>query len=157
MPFPKLSRRQFAKIMGWSTLGISEAAGVRRADAQVLPAGSRGAPPGFPNGFQWGTATSSYQIEGAVIEDDRGPSIWDLFVRKPGAISDHSTGDTACDHYHRYKEDAQLMKALGAEASRFSIAWPRIFPDGTGTPNPKGLDFYDRLLDELLANGHEPL
>src|SRR5258708_4172761 len=162
MPFLKLSRRQFAKmqfskILGWSTLGMSAATGARGADAQAdLPQESRSAQPGFPNGFRWGTATSSYQIEGAVNEDGRGPSIWDLFAQKPGTITDRSTGDTADDHYHRYKEDVQLMKALGAKAYRFSIAWPRVFPDGTGTPNPKGLDFYDRLLDELSANGIEP-
>ena len=107
-------------------------------------------------GFLWGTATSSYQIEGAVNEDGRGPSIWDRFTHTPGTIADRSNGDTATDHYHRYKEDVQLMKALGARAYRFSIAWPRVFPQGAGTPNPKGLDFYNRLLDELLANGIEP-
>ena len=144
-------------MMGWSTLGIPGAIGARVAAAQTaLPNESRTAPPGFPNGFLWGTATSSYQIEGAVNADGRGPSIWDTFTRQPGAISDKSTGEVACDHYHRYKEDVALMKALGAKAYRFSIAWPRVFPDGTGTPNPKGLDFYDRLLDELLANGLEP-
>jgi beta-glucosidase len=162
MPLLKFSRRQFAKIqfskiLGWSTLGLSDATAARRADAQAaLPRESRTAPPGFPNGFLWGTATSAYQIEGAVNEDGRGPSIWDLFTHQPGTISDRSTGDTADDHYHRYKEDVQLMKALGAKAYRFSIAWPRVFPDGTGTPNPKGLDFYNRLLDELSANGIEP-
>lgn len=143
--------------MAWSALGIPGAIGARDAAAQTtLPNESRGALPGFPKDFLWGTATSSYQIEGAVNEDGRGQSIWDTFTRKPGAISDKSTGDIACDHYHRYKEDVQLMKSLGAKAYRFSIAWPRVFPDGAGTPNPKGLDFYDRLLDELLANGIEP-
>src|SRR5881227_922351 len=111
MSFLKLSRRQFAKILGWSTLGMSGVTGARGADAQAdLPGNEH--PPGFPNGFLWGTATSSYQIEGAVNEDGRGPSIWDLFAHKPGTISDRSTGDAACDHYHRYKEDVQLMKAL---------------------------------------------
>ena len=157
MSFLKSSRRQFAKMIGWSTLGIPGAIGARDAAAQTaLPNESRTAPPGFPSGFQWGTATSSYQIEGAVNADGRGPSIWDTFTRQPGAISDKSTGDVACDHYHRYKEDVQLMKALGAKAYRFSIAWPRVFPDGTGKPNPRGLDFYDRLLDELSAAGIEP-
>ena len=89
-------------------------------------------------------------------EDGRGPSIWDSFCRKPEAIADRSNGDIATDHYHRYKEDIQLMKALGTKAYRFSIAWPRVFPEGTGTPNPKGLDFYNRLVDELLANGIQP-
>ena len=111
----------------------------------------------FPADFTWGAATAAYQIEGAVNEDGRGPSIWDRFVQLPGMISDRSTGDTACDHFHRYKEDVQLMKALGTKAYRFSIAWPRVFPEGVGTPNPKGLDFYNRLVDELLANGIAPL
>ena len=110
----------------------------------------------FPRGFLWGTATASYQIEGAVNEDGRGPSIWDTFSHTPGKIADGSTGDVAVDHYHRYKEDVQLMKALGTKTYRFSIAWPRVFPQGTGAPNPKGLAFYDRLIDELLANGITP-
>ncbi len=118
--------------------------------------GNRGPDPGFPGDFIWGTATSSYQIEGAVNDDGRGPSIWDRFTRINGKILDHSNADVANDHYHRYKEDVQLIKALGVKAYRFSIAWPRIFPKGTGTPNPKGLDFYNRLVDELLANGIEP-
>lgn len=162
MPLLKFSRRKFAKIqflnvLGWSALGPSTSVPARGAAAQTDQRGeNKPAPPGFPNGFLWGTATSSYQIEGAVNEEGRGPSIWDLFVRQPGTVSDNSTGDVACDHYHRYKEDVQLMKTLGAKAYRFSIAWPRVFPDGAGRPNPKGLDFYDRLLDELLANGIEP-
>ena len=109
---------------------------------------------GFPNGFLWGTATSAYQIEGAVNEDGRGPSIWDRFAHTPGTISDRSNGDTATDHFHLYKEDIQLMKALGAKAYRFSIAWPRVFPEGAGSPNPKGLDFYNRLLDELCGKAY---
>jgi beta-glucosidase len=110
----------------------------------------------FPRGFRWGTATSAYQIEGAVSEDGRGPSIWDTFCKEPGRIRDGSNGDVSCDHYHRYKEDVALMKRLGAQTYRFSIAWPRIFPAGRGKPNPAGLAFYDRLVDELLANGIEP-
>jgi beta-glucosidase len=110
----------------------------------------------FPRGFLWGTATASYQIEGAVKKDGRGPSIWDTFSHTPGKVKDGATGDVAVDHYHRYKEDVALMRALGVESYRFSIAWPRVFPQGAGTPNPKGLDFYDRLIDELLANGIEP-
>jgi beta-glucosidase len=111
----------------------------------------------FPQGFLWGTATSAYQIEGAVHEDGRGPSIWDTFAHTPGKIRDGTSGDVAIDHYHRYREDVQLLKALGAAAYRFSIAWPRVFPSGTGTPNPKGLDFYSKLVDELIANGIQPL
>ena len=118
------------------------------------PIGRRRA--GFPKDFLWGTATSAYQIEGAVNEDGRGRSIWDTFSHTPGKIEDHSNGDRANDHYHLYKEDVGLIKQLGAKAYRFSIAWPRIFPEGTGAPNLKGLDFYNRLVDELLANGIEP-
>jgi beta-glucosidase len=110
----------------------------------------------FPKGFLWGTATSAYQIEGAVHEDGRGPSIWDTFAHTPGKIKDGTNGDVAIDHYHRYREDVQSLKALGTAAYRFSMAWPRVFPDGTGTPNPKGLDFYNKLIDELIANGIEP-
>jgi beta-glucosidase len=110
----------------------------------------------FPKGFFWGTATSSYQIEGAADEDGKGKSIWDTFAHTPGKIKDGSTGDVANDHYHRYKEDVKLMKDLGATAYRFSICWPRIFPNGTGEPNAKGLDFYSRLVDELLAAGIAP-
>src|SRR5262245_52248931 len=98
----------------------------------------------FPNDFYWGTATSSYQIEGAWKEDGKGPSIWDTYAHTPGNIRDGSTGDVANDHYHRYKEDVALMKDIGANAYRFSISWPRIFPEGTGQPNAKGLDFYNR-------------
>jgi beta-glucosidase/6-phospho-beta-glucosidase/beta-galactosidase len=110
----------------------------------------------FPDGFLWGTATAAYQVEGALDEDGRGASIWDSYAHTPGHIADGSNADVTVDHYHRYRDDVQLMKALGATAYRFSIAWPRIFADGTGTPNPKGLDFYSRLVDKLLANGIEP-
>ncbi len=157
MSLIKITRRKFTEIAGWSALGISQSsAQTSQADLGKETSPGRSAAPGFPNGFLWGTATSSYQIEGAVNEDGRGPSIWDIHSHRPGTISDRSTGDTADDHYHLYKQDVQLMKALGARAYRFSIAWPRVFPEGTGTPNPKGLDFYDRLLDELMANGIEP-
>jgi beta-glucosidase len=111
---------------------------------------------GFPEGFRWGTATSAYQIEGATQEDGRGPSIWDTFSRLPGKIRDGANAEVADDHYHLYKEDVALMKALGASTYRFSIAWPRLFPEGRGVPNAKGLAFYDRLVDELLANGIVP-
>lgn len=110
----------------------------------------------FPRGFQWGVATSSYQIEGAWNEDGKGPSIWDTYAHTPGNIKNNDTGDEANDHYHRYKEDVALMKDIGATAYRFSIAWPRIFPQGSGQPNAKGLDFYNRLVDELKAAGIEP-
>jgi beta-glucosidase len=110
----------------------------------------------FPQGFLWGAATSAYQIEGAWDEDEKGESIWDRFVRIPGRIEWGENGDVACDHYHRYREDVALMKSLGLKAYRFSISWPRIFPKGKGPLNAKGLDFYDRLVDELLAAGISP-
>src|SRR5262245_978287 len=110
----------------------------------------------FPDGFQWGVATSSYQIEGAWDEDGKGVSIWDTFSHTPGKIKNDDNGDVANDHYHRYEEDVALMKDLGATAYRFSIAWPRIFPDGIGEPNQKGVDFYRRLTDPLLAAGIAP-
>lgn len=110
----------------------------------------------FPTGFRWGCATSSYQIEGAVNEDGRGQSIWDIFSHTPGKIANNENGDVACDSYNRYRDDTQLLKALGANAYRFSIAWPRIFPAGRGKPNSKGVDHYNRLVDNLLENGIEP-
>lgn len=109
----------------------------------------------FPDGFVWGVATASYQIEGAVTEDGRTPSIWDTFSHTPGAVMDEDTGDVACDHYHRMPEDVALMKRLQATSYRFSVAWPRVRPDA-GPVNPAGLAFYDRLVDELLAHGVAP-
>ncbi|WP_239542885.1 GH1 family beta-glucosidase [Micromonospora terminaliae] len=113
--------------------------------------------PEFPAGFRWGVSTSAYQIEGAVAADGRGPSIWDTFAHSPGRIVDGSTGDEACDHYHRYAEDVGLLAGLGVSAYRFSVAWPRVQPTGTGAANPAGLDFYDRLVDALLAAGVDPV
>jgi beta-glucosidase len=110
----------------------------------------------FPAGFFWGTATSAYQIEGAWNEDGKGPSIWDTFAHTPGKIANGDTGDVANNHYHRYKEDVALMKDIGATAYRFSISWPRIFPEGAGQPNAEGLDFYSRLVDALVAAGIAP-
>src|SRR5262245_58109381 len=110
----------------------------------------------FPKGFYWGVGTSSYQIEGAWKEDGKGLSIWDTYAHQPGNIRNNDTGDVANDHYHRYKEDVALMKDMGANAYRFSIAWPRIFAEGTGKANTNGLDFYSRLVDELKAAGIEP-
>jgi beta-glucosidase len=148
--FARFSRRQFAKLAGLSALTMAATPLRAQQGADPHP------PARFPDGFLWGTATSSYQIEGAVDEDGRGRSIWDTFAHTPGKIADGSNADRANDHYHRYKEDVGLIKQLGVKAYRFSIAWPRVFPEGTGAPNPKGLDFYDRLVDELLANGIEP-
>ena len=128
--FGKYSRRHFAKLAGFSALGMA-ASPARSEDGEA----ARGhAPASFPDGFIWGTATSAYQIEGAVNEDGRGRSIWDTFAHTPGKIGDRSTADRANDHYHRYKEDVALMKGLGATAYRFSIAWPRVFPNGDGVP-----------------------
>jgi len=106
--------------------------------------------------FTWGVSTSSYQIEGAASEGGRGPSIWDTFSRIPGAVANGDTGDVACDHYHRYEEDLDLMKWLGVDAYHFSNAWPRVLPNATGALNKVGLDFYDRLIDGALARGIEP-
>ena len=110
----------------------------------------------FPPGFVLGTATAAYQIEGAVAEDGRGPSIWDTFSHTPGAIRGGDTGDVACDSYHRYAEDVRLLAGLGTQAYRFSISWPRVQPDGRGQVNPAGLDHYSRLVDALLAAGIAP-
>src|SRR3954447_20240039 len=111
---------------------------------------------GLPPTFQWGVATSAYQIEGAASEDGRTPSIWDTFCRKPGAVHNGDHGDVACDHYHRMPQDVALIKSLGVDAYRFSVSWPRVQPGGRGPANPAGLAFYDRLVDELLANGIDP-
>ncbi|MFX1556888.1 MAG: GH1 family beta-glucosidase [Promethearchaeota archaeon] len=110
----------------------------------------------FPADFIWGAATSSYQIEGAWDEDGKGESVWDRLSHTPGKVKNGDTGDVACDHYHRYKEDVQMMKEIGLNAYRFSVSWPRIFPTGKGKINQKGVEFYDNLIDELLENGIEP-
>jgi beta-glucosidase len=110
----------------------------------------------LPADFRWGVATSAYQIEGAVAEDGRTDSIWDVFCRKPGAIDNGENGDVACDHYHRMPQDVAIIKELGVDAYRFSVAWPRVQPGGRGPVNPAGLDFYDRLVDELAAAGIDP-
>ncbi|MFC6885040.1 MULTISPECIES: GH1 family beta-glucosidase [Actinomadura] len=114
----------------------------------------------FPAGFRWGAATAAYQIEGAAAEDGRGPSVWDTFCRTPGRVLGGDTGDVAVDHYHRFREDVALMAELGLTAYRFSVSWPRVHPDGRGGRgagvNEAGLDFYRRLVDELLAAGVEP-
>jgi beta-glucosidase len=112
--------------------------------------------PPFPEDFVWGAATAAYQIEGAADVDGRGPSVWDVFARKKGATFEGDTGDVACDHYRRYAEDVALMKALGIQSYRFSVSWTRVLPEGTGRANPKGLDFYDRLVDELLKHDIRP-
>ena len=145
LPF---SRRTLARMVGAS------------AFASSLPATSQAprptSPRSFPNGFLWGSATAAYQVEGAVHEDGRGPTIWDTFAHTPGKTFEDNTGDIADDFYHRYRQDIALMQSLGLKAFRFSIAWSRVFPTGTGTPNPRGLDFYNRLVDTLLAANIQP-
>jgi beta-glucosidase len=112
---------------------------------------------GLPPGFLFGTSTASYQIEGAAAEDGKGPSIWDTFTAQPGRVVDGSSGALACDHYHRWPEDVELMQRLGADGYRFSVAWPRVQPTGSGPVNEPGLAFYDRLVDGLLAAGIQPM
>src|SRR5947209_6051247 len=119
---------------------------------QDMAAGS-----GFPADFLWGGATSAYQVEGSPLADGAGPSIWQRFAHTPGMMKNGDTGDIACDHYNRYREDVAIMKALGLKAYRFSISWSRVLPEGTGRVNRGGLGFYERLVDELLANGIQPL
>ena len=111
----------------------------------------------LPPGFLWGAATAAYQVEGATAEDGRGESVWDRFAATPGKVRNGDTGDIACDFYHRYPEDIALMRELGLDAFRFSISWPRVIPGGRGRVNEAGLDFYDRVVDELLANGIKPV
>jgi beta-glucosidase len=111
---------------------------------------------GFPDDFAWGTATAAYQIEGAANEDGKGPSIWDVFAHTQGTIAEGATGDVACDHYHRWRDDLDLMARLSHNAYRFSIAWPRVLPEGRGQLNPAGLDFYDQLVDGLIERGIAP-
>ena len=111
----------------------------------------------FPDDFLWGAATSAYQIEGSPLADGAGPSIWQRFAHTPGLTQGGDTGDVACDHYNLYREDVELMRSLGLQAYRFSIAWGRVLPQGTGLVNEAGLDFYERLVDALLKAGIEPL
>jgi beta-glucosidase len=113
--------------------------------------------PTFPEGFLWGVSSSAYQIEGAVGADGRGPSTWDTFCARPGRVLNGETGEVATDHYHRYPEDVALMAELGVDAYRLSVSWPRVFPAGWGEVNQAGLDFYDRLVDELCAAGIAPV
>lgn len=111
----------------------------------------------FPKDFLWGAATAAYQIEGAWNEDGKGESIWDRFAHTPGAIFQNQNGDIACDHYHRYEEDIEMMSKIGLKAYRFSISWPRIFPEGRGKINPKGLSFYGRVIEKLLEKNIKPV
>ena len=154
---PVTSRRHFLA----QTAGLAAtvaAAGAPAAIAGAAPAQVKMSPDNssFPRDFFWGAATAAYQVEGAASEDGRKPSVWDTFSRIPGRTKNGDTGDVACDHYHRFKDDIKLMVELGIKHYRFSIAWPRIIPDGRGAVNEKGVDFYRRLADALLAAGITP-
>ena len=149
------SRRTFAALTGAAALGLGPASrpssgATGQGSASTSGCGS------FPESFVWGCATASYQVEGAVNEDGRKPSVWDTHSHQPGRTAQGHTGDVAADEYHRYPEDIQLMKHLGVKAYRFSVAWPRVFPDGDGQPNEKGIAYYERLVDALLKAGIEP-
>ena len=143
----KITRRRFGKALAGTAAASLAASTLPRFAWAQNPTLLR-----FPANFMWGCATASYQIEGAVNEDGRKPSIWDTFSHTPGKTFQGDTGDVADDSYHLYKEDVRLLKNLGAKVYRFSIAWSRIFPDGTGQPNQKGLAYYQRVVDELLKN-----
>ena len=151
----KVSRRKFAQLLGGvsAALTLPEIAQgkVLLQSAPELHKATR-----FPTDFLWGSATASYQVEGAVKEGGRGQSIWDTFSHTPGKIHNGDTGDVADDYYHRYPQDIQLMRNIGLKTCRFSVAWTRIFPNGKGTPNQTGLDFYRRMVDALLEAGIEP-
>ncbi len=146
----EITRRQFGKVAAAS----AALAGISLPEFSLgqQPSGSRQ----FPPGFVWGCATAAYQIEGGVHEGGRGASIWDVFSHTPGKTYNGDTGDVADDSYHLYKEDVRLLKNLGVRSYRMSIAWPRIFPQGTGQPSQAGLDYYKRVLDELQQNGITP-
>ena len=147
-----LTRRQFgAGGAATAAAALASASMPRFASAQTHAESRQ-----FPQGFLWGCATAAYQIEGGAAEDGRGPSIWDTFSHTPGMVTNGDTGDVADDSYHLYKEDIRLLKNLGVATYRLSISWSRIFPNGTGQPNPKGLDYYSRVVDELLANNITP-
>jgi beta-glucosidase len=156
-----MTRRTLARLIGGASAALalpSSPAFAAVPGAGALPAAAMGGSEArhFPEGFLWGSATASYQVEGAVHEDGRGPTIWDTFAHLPGKVANGDTGDVSDDYYHRYKQDIALMKDLGLKSFRFSIAWSRIFPTGSGAPNPRGLDFYQRMVDELLKNGIHP-
>ena len=145
-----MDRRDFMKSGLVSGAALTLGGGTGRASAMQRP------DPSFPPDFLWGCATASYQIEGAVKADGRGATIWDVFSHTPGRVANGDTGDVACDSYHRYEEDIALLRQLGVKAYRLSLAWSRIFPEGRGQPNPKGVDYYNRVIDGLLAAGIQP-
>jgi beta-glucosidase len=146
-----ITRRRFSAGVAATAAALASASLPRLAFSQPHPVSRQ-----FPHGFLWGCATAAYQIEGAAREDGRGPSVWDTFSHTPGITANGDTGDVADDSYHLYKEDVRLLRNLGVATYRMSISWSRIFPNGTGRPNPKGLDYYNRVVDELLANQITP-
>jgi beta-glucosidase len=151
-----LTRRDLLRT---AAVGAAALAAGCEASTPPPPAGEPDTPLGltFPPAFRWGAATSAYQVEGAAAEDGRGPSIWDTFSHTPGRVAGGDTGDVAADHYHRYREDLDLMRALGLQSYRFSISWSRVLPDGTGAVNQPGLDFYKRLVDGLRERSIDPM
>ena len=146
-----ITRREFGKGVAATAATLAGTQLPKLAFGQLHPVSRQ-----FPQGFLWGCATAAYQIEGAAKEDGRGPSIWDTFSHTPGITVNGDTGDVADDSYHLYKEDVRLLKNLGVKTYRMSVSWSRIFPSGTGKPNPLGLDYYNRVVDELLANNITP-
>ncbi len=151
MPSKRFSRRSFGASIAAAGAGTALFPSLSDARSMANPEFYR-----CPDSFRWGCATAAYQVEGGAREGGRGPSIWDTFSHKPGTTYNGETGDVADDHYHRYREDIQLLSDLGAKIYRLSISWPRIFPEGTGKPNQAGVDFYLRVLDELRAKNIEP-
>ncbi len=154
-PKPKPSRRTFLQLAGTSAAALP-VAGLLPATAGAQSSAAQAGQRSFPADFLWGSATASYQVEGAVHEGGRGPTIWDTFSHTPGKTHDGDTGDVADDFFHRYKSDIGIMRDLGLKTCRFSVAWSRIFPTGTGQPNQAGIDFYRRLTEALLQSGVEP-
>lgn len=146
-----MNRREVIKT--GTALGAGLAAG---GAGGLAPADAANAPRVFPDRFLWGTATAAYQVEGAALEDGRGPSIWDTFSHTPGKVKNGDTGDVACDSYHRWRDDVALLRELGCQSYRFSMSWPRVQPAGRGPANPQGLDYYKRLVDALLEAGIRP-
>ena len=151
----KFSRRTLARTLAGASAALSFPR-LGKASTLNLELAESATPRAFPPDFLWGSATASYQVEGAFREAGRGPSIWDTFSHTPGKTHNGDSGDNADDFFHRYKQDIQLMKDLGLKTFRFSIAWSRIFPTGTGVPNPQGLDFYHHMIDALLESGIQP-
>jgi beta-glucosidase len=152
----RFSRRNFGRLLSLSASAATLPAAAWAATASGPLVHSAQPGRNFPPGFLWGTATSAYQIEGATTEDGRGPSIWDTFSHIKNRTYTGDNGDNASDHFHRYREDVAIMRDLGIQAYEFSVSWPRVFPTGTGQPNPIGLDFYHRLVDLLHEGGIEP-